>query len=78
MGDDSYFCDVAIRDSSGQLWSFFYDSDVSGGSGGPATIWVSRCNDFAFGAGTIGAHSFFNFDDCEQDSEMKSALISGQ
>lgn len=37
-GDDSMFCDVAIQDSTGKYWSFFYDSDISGGNGGMVTI----------------------------------------
>jgi len=78
MGYDSYFCDVAIRDSSGQLWSFFYDSDVSGGSGGAATIWVSECKSFALEKGTIGKHSFFNLDECDLDDDLKARLIADQ
>lgn len=78
MGYDSYFCDVAIRDSAGRLWSFFYDSDVSGGSGGPATIWVSECKTIKLEKGTIGKHSFFNLDDCELNDELKTELLADQ
>ena len=75
-GDDSTFCDVAIRDGDGQIWSFFYDSDVSGGSGGPATIWVSECRSLSFVAGTIGPDSFFSLDGCVERKDLKSELLS--
>ena len=75
MGIDSYFCNVAIRDASGRLWSFFYDSDVSGGSGGPATIWVSECRSMLFKGGTIGAHSFFDLIDCKQNNVLRAELL---
>lgn len=74
-GDDSWFCDVAVRDQSGKLWSFFYDSDVTGGSGGPATIWVSECEAIAMEPGTIGADSFFHLTGCQERRDIKMKLL---
>ena len=73
-GDDSLYCHAAIRDPSGRLWSYFYDSDISGGSGGPAALDISKCESLAFEPGTIGKHSFFNLKDCEPDKELNAIL----
>ena len=75
-GDDSMFCDVAIRDNSGGLWSFFYDSDISGGNGGPATIWVTECEDIKLEPGTIGQDSFFHLVGCKEREDIRSKLLT--
>ena len=69
-GDDSIYCHAAIRDPSGQLWSYVYDSDTSGGSSGPAAISVSKCRALSFERSTIGQHSFFKLSDCEVDETL--------
>lgn len=73
-GDDSRYCHVAIRDPSGQLWSYFYDEDISGGSGGPSAIDISRCESLTFEPGTIGKHSFFDLKNCAPDKDLNAIL----
>ncbi|MEM9495404.1 MAG: hypothetical protein AAGA09_05330 [Pseudomonadota bacterium] len=67
FGDDSFYCHAAIRDTAGELRSLFYDSDISGGGGGHSAVSVLKCRDLKFEKGTIGRHSFFDFDDCRPD-----------
>jgi len=74
-GDDSLFCDVAIKDTSGKYWSFMYDSDISGGSGGPATIWVSECKGIKIEPGTIAPDSFFHMLECNERKDIKAKLL---
>jgi len=77
-GDDSLYCDAVVRSESGQLWSVYYDADVSGGGGGrphPA-LWVSRCTDLVFEPGTIGAGSYFKLAGCSEDKEIVSRIVA--
>lgn len=74
-GDDSSFCYAAIRDGSSQFWSFFYDSDVSGGNGGPPSISVSRCDAVVFEQGTVDENSFFNLTGCNYEPEISEKLL---
>lgn len=77
VGDDSAFCDVAIRRQDGQLVAFFFDSDVTGQSGtdgNHSTVWTSRCSGIEFKPGTIGPGSFFAMRDCSEAPEIFSGL----
>lgn len=67
-GDDSAFCDVAIRTPEGELISWYLDFDVTGGGGtGPSSaLWASRCTGIAFKPGSIGPGSFFHLNGCEE------------
>ena len=76
-GDDSAFCDVVARSKDGQLWSVYYDADVSGGGGGAASpaLWVSRCTELRFEPGTIGAGSYFRLMSCSKDNEIVHRIV---
>lgn len=79
FGDDSAFCDVAIRRPDGQLVAFFYDADVTGQmgtNGNNSRVWTSRCKGIEFKPGTIGAGSFFAMQGCVEDPEIFSGLSS--
>src|SRR6185369_10459091 len=65
-GFDSTFCDVAVRDAAGKIFSVFYDSDASGGSTGPSTLAIQECRTLRFKRGTIGRDSFFQLSGCEE------------
>ena len=75
QGDDSIFCDVAIRDIDGNLWSFFYDSDISGGSGGPSALWISECKSIAMQPGTIAQDSFFDLQNCTERTDIRNKVF---
>lgn len=75
-GDDSMFCDTAIKDTTGKYWSFFYDSDSSGSGSGSATIWVSECSGIELKPGTIGRDSFFSLKDCNSRDDIVNKLLS--
>ncbi len=73
FGTDSFFCDVAIRNADGQLISFAYDSDVTGGfatDGENAAVWTSRCARIAFEKGSIVLSSFFDLQGCTEAPEI--------
>lgn len=79
FGDDSAFCDVAIRRPDGQLVAFFFDSDVTGQmgtNGNHSTVWTSKCSKVEFKPGTIGPGSFFAMQDCTEAPEIFSGLSS--
>lgn len=79
FGDDSGFCDVAIRRPDGQLVAFFYDSDVTGQmgtNGNHSRVWTSRCKGIEFKPGTIGLGSFFAMQGCVEDPVIFSGLSS--
>ena len=78
-GDDSSFCDVAIKSSDGQLWSLYYDADSSGGEGKTnnySTLAVSRCNRIEFVPAAIGRGSFFALKDCSAAPEVAEAIAA--
>lgn len=79
FGDDSAYCDVAIRRPDGQFISFFYDSDVTGQmgtNGNHSAVWTSRCKAIEFRPGTIGIGSFFEMQECSEAPEIFSDLTS--
>lgn len=79
FGDDSGFCDVAIRRPDGQLVAFFYDSDVTGQMGADgkhAVVWTSKCAGIEFTPGTIGLGSFFAMQNCVEAPEIFAGLAS--
>ena len=81
FGDDSRFCDVAIRRADGQFISFFVDDDVTGqlgAEGNNLVVWTSRCAQIEFKPGTIGEGSFFDLQDCAEAPEIFSGLSSRQ
>ncbi|MEO8671965.1 MAG: hypothetical protein ABI411_11670 [Tahibacter sp.] len=78
-GDDSMYCDIAIRAPDGQLWSFWYDSDVTGQagrSGNNAALRASRCASIVFEPGTIGYGSFFRQGDCVPDDDAVNKIVA--
>lgn len=77
FGDDSAFCDVAIRRPDGQLIAFFFDADVTGQmgtNGNHSTVWTSKCGKVEFKPGTRGLGSFFAMKDCVEAPEVFSNL----
>lgn len=79
FGDDSAFCDIAIRRPDGQMISFFFDADVTGqmgSNGNNSTVWTSLCNKIKFKPGTIGFGSFFDLQKCTEAPEIFSELAS--
>lgn len=80
FGDDSAFCQVAIKDKDGKLWSVEYDFDVTGGGGENArpAIWVSECKEIFFRPGTIGKGSFFDHEGCEENKEIVKKVLSSE
>ena len=68
--DDSEFCNVAIRDSSGRLLSLFYEFDISGVSSGTSALWVSECKTIFFESETIDQDSFFYMKDCKERNDL--------
>jgi hypothetical protein len=77
FGIDSAFCQVAIKDKDGKLWSVEYDSDVTGGGGENAepAIWVSECKEILFRPGTIGKGSFFDHEGCQENKEIVNKVL---
>jgi hypothetical protein len=78
FGYDSWFCDVAIHDNYGKLWSFFYDSDVTGSNSEHAVLWVSECLDIDVEAGRIGMDSFFSLKHCSKRQDVVEKLLSDE
>jgi hypothetical protein len=79
FGDDSAFCDTAIRRADGQLISLFFDSDISGQmgrDGNNSVVWTKRCSKLKFKPDTIGYGSFFDLQQCTEAPEIFSALAS--
>jgi hypothetical protein len=76
FGDDSGFCDVAVRNPEGEFIGLFVDYDVSGQAGYAPVASTSRCAGLAFRPGTIGRGSFFDLEECEQTPEIFSTLPS--
>lgn len=77
FGDDSAYCDVAIRGPDGQIISLFYDSDVTGqmgAKGNHSAVWTSRCKAIKFRPGTLGLGSFFEMQECSVAPEIFSGL----
>jgi hypothetical protein len=69
MGDDSWFCDVSVRSADGELWSLYYDSDVTGQMGlhgDHSRVWISHCDSIKPMPGTISANSFFMMEGCKE------------
>jgi hypothetical protein len=80
VGDDSWYCDVAIRAADGQLYSLYYDSDVTGHwAERPETsrLWLQRCKGIRMLPGT-STRSFFALDGCEESPRDLQALISAR
>jgi len=75
IGYDSSFCAVAVKDTKGKYWSFFYDSSVSGSSKGPAALWISQCSELKLEKGTIGQDSFFKLVGCEERKDVVKNLL---
>lgn len=78
-GDDSLFCDVAVRTPEGQLWSFYMDYDVTGQMGTDgrnSAVWVSRCDKLEFKPGTMFWGSFFNLSECKEAPDITARLVS--
>lgn len=69
-GDDSAFCDAAVRTAAGVFYHIWYDADVTGQwrqDGLNAAIQITRCQRMALQPGTIGPGSFFELTECESD-----------
>jgi hypothetical protein len=78
FGIDSWYCEVAIRDTNGKSWSFIYDSDVTGGGGyrgGHAVIWVSECLDIKLNSGALGRDNFVGFKQCTKRKDIVEKLL---
>lgn len=74
FGDDSAFCDVAIRTPESELISWHLDFDVAGGgeTGPHSVLSAARCTRIHFNPGTVGPGSFFDLQSCE---ELKSGRV---
>jgi hypothetical protein len=81
FGDDSAYCDVAIRAADGQLYSLFFDFDVTGQlgtDGSNSALWISKCESITFRPGTIGKGSFFNQEKCVESKELRSSVVNAR
>ena len=80
-GDDSWFCEAAIRAPGGQLYSLYFDSDVTGqGAARPenARLWLSRCNSIEMHQGTISPNSFFAMSGCSESQQDSAELTKAR
>ena len=75
IGDDSFFCVVAVRDDSKTLWLLYYDTDLSGGRGDEPYLSVQECESIAFTPGWMGENSFFNLNGCTARTEVTARLL---
>jgi hypothetical protein len=68
MGIDSAYCDTAVRTPEGDLITWYFDYDLTGGAPeGPKTaLWALRCADIGFDDKALGPPSFFDMFGCEK------------
>lgn len=81
FGYDSLFCDAVARDESGQIWSVFYDFDVTGQFGTDGrnhALSVSRCESVELEPGTIGPGSYFRILNCKEDRDALRQVIQAR
>jgi hypothetical protein len=81
FGDDSAYCDVAIRTPDGRNYSLFFDFDVTGqmgSDGNHSALWISKCNGVEFKSGTIGMGSFFNHKKCVESKDVITAVVNAR
>ena len=79
FGDDSAYCDVAIRAPDNQNYSLYFDFDVTGqmgSDGNHSALWISKCDSIEFKPGTIGMGSFFSHKKCVESEEVRAAVVN--
>lgn len=77
-GNDSRYCEAAIRDQAGNLYHIWLDFDVTGqwgSDGANAVLSVSRCKRIQLRPGTIGPGSYFDLSGCEPDEALSAKMI---
>jgi hypothetical protein len=78
MGDDSYHCDVAIRDGHGQVYAVFVDTDVTGQyglDGGGASLQIRRCDQLEFKPRTWTVDGHFEFGACTAAAALVDRFV---
>ena len=79
VGEDSWFCSVAVRSADGQLWDLYYDSDVTGQmgrNGDHSAIWLSRCDSIEPMPEIARTGNFFRESGCKGASDVLQRLAS--
>ena len=79
VGDDSWFCSVAVRSADGQLWSLYYDSDMTGQmgtTGNHSAVWLSRCDSIEPMPEIARTGNFFREFGCKEAHDVMLSLGS--
>ena len=79
VGDDSWFCSVAVRGADGQIYDLYYDSDTTGQwgqHGDQSTISISRCKDVELYPELAPTNRFYKLDGCIQAPDMVQKIIA--
>jgi hypothetical protein len=79
MGDDSWFCSVAVRSADGQLLALYYDSDVTGQMGthgNHSTVWLSHCDSVEPMPNIAQTGNFFMEVGCKEAPDALQRIIS--
>jgi hypothetical protein len=75
VGEDSKYCSITIMKTGGEIWSLYFDQDVTGQfglNGDNSAIWVQRCEEMDILNDSVQPKR------CKENQEMLDKVLSSR